>query len=94
MVNIGARQLGRDRGTNVIDVGNDVFEIEHLQVLYPNFSMEIVNRYGNKVYEYKHNGDPFETPIWWDGISTGRRNLSNDPIPSGTYYYIINLFYL
>ncbi|MGL5111246.1 MAG: gliding motility-associated C-terminal domain-containing protein, partial [Flavobacterium sp.] len=68
---------------------NDVFEIEHLQVLYPNFSMEIINRYGNSVYEYKHNGDKFKTPLWWDGYSTGRWNLSKEILPAGTYFYTI-----
>ena len=68
---------------------NDVFEIEHLQVLYPNFSMEIVNRYGNIVYNYKHNGDKFKTPIWWNGHSTGRWNFSKEMLPTGTYFYTI-----
>ena len=69
---------------------NDVFEIEYLQILYPNFSMEIVNRYGNIVYKYQHNGDALLTPQWWDGLSTsGRWNLSNDPLPTGTYFYTI-----
>ncbi|WP_175454788.1 T9SS type B sorting domain-containing protein [Lutibacter oricola] len=68
---------------------NDVFEIEHLEVLYPNFSMEIVNRYGNIVYEYKHNGNENTTPTWWDGYSDGRWNLSSDMLPAGTYFYTI-----
>ena len=68
---------------------NDVFEIEHLEVLYPNFSMEIVNRYGNKVYSYKHNGNPGETPQWWTGYSDGRWNLGSDRLPAGTYFYTI-----
>ena len=68
---------------------NDVFAIEHLEVLYPNFSMEIVNRYGNKVYSYKHNGDAGKTPQWWNGYSDGRWNLSSDSLPVGTYYYTI-----
>ncbi|UPZ17966.1 PKD domain-containing protein [Flavobacterium humidisoli] len=69
---------------------NDVFEIEHLQVLYPNFSIEIVNRYGNLVYKYKHNGDKFTTPLWWDGYSTGRLNVSGGMLPAGTYFYTIH----
>jgi uncharacterized repeat protein (TIGR01451 family)/gliding motility-associated-like protein len=68
---------------------NDTFEIENLQVLYPNFSMEIVNRYGNIVYEYKHNGDPNTVPLWWDGFSTGRWNFDNLELPVGTYFYTI-----
>ena len=68
---------------------NDVLEIEHLQVLYPNFRMEIVNRYGNIVYQYKHNGDKFKTPLWWDGYSQGRLNYSKEILPTGTYFYTI-----
>ncbi|WP_456378303.1 DUF7507 domain-containing protein, partial [Lutibacter sp.] len=68
---------------------NDVFEIEYLEVLYPNFSMEVVNRYGNKVYEYQHNGNPYQTPQWWDGYSTGRWNFSSDELPTGTYFFTI-----
>ncbi|WP_372792684.1 gliding motility-associated C-terminal domain-containing protein, partial [Lutibacter sp.] len=68
---------------------NDVFEIEFLEVLYPNFSMQIVNRYGNKVYEYQHNGNPNTTPLWWDGFSNGRWNLDSLELPTGTYFYTI-----
>ena len=68
---------------------NDVFEIEFLEVLYPNFGMEIVDRYGNLVYEYKHNGNPYQTPDWWNGFSGGRMNFSSDALPAGTYFYTI-----
>jgi len=57
--------------------------------LYPNFSMEIVDRYGNIVYTYKHNGDPYSTPQWWDGYSNGRMNFSSEVLPAGTYFYTI-----
>ena len=52
--------------------------------------MEIVNRYGNIVYKYKHNGDPNTTPRWWDGYSDGRWNLDSLELPVGTYFYTIN----
>ncbi len=68
---------------------NDLFEIEFLGVLYPNFSMQIVNRYGNKVYEYTHNGDPYYMPQWWDGTSQGQVNFGNGDLPTGTYFYTI-----
>jgi len=57
--------------------------------LYPNFSMEIVNRYGNIVYKYKHDGNPNTTPRWWDGYSDGRWNLDSLELPVGTYFYTI-----
>ena len=49
--------------------------------------MEIFNRYGNKVYEYKRNGDA--NPEWWDGRSSGRWNISDEILPAGTYFYMI-----
>ncbi|MCF6182500.1 Ig-like domain-containing protein [Lutibacter sp.] len=68
---------------------NDLFEIRYLQVIYPNFSMEIVNRYGNIVYKYKHDGNPNSIPLWWNGFSDGRWNFSNKELPVGTYFYTI-----
>ncbi|WP_196885703.1 gliding motility-associated C-terminal domain-containing protein [Aureivirga sp. CE67] len=70
---------------------NDVFEIKNLEVLYPNFSYEIYNRYGNKIYEYAHNGNPDQKPRWWDGYYDGDFSLdSNETLPASTYFYIIN----
>ncbi|MFD1294658.1 gliding motility-associated C-terminal domain-containing protein, partial [Lutibacter holmesii] len=68
---------------------NDVFEVGGIEILYPNFKMEIVNRWGNKVYEYQHNGDPGTTPMWWDGYSDGRWNVGAGELPIGTYFYTI-----
>lgn len=68
---------------------NELFEIEFLEVLYPNFAMEIVDRYGNLVYNYKHNGDPYNTPDWWNGFSNGKMNFSSEILPAGTYFYTI-----
>ena len=69
---------------------NDVFVIENLEILYPNFSMEIINRWGNIVYKYTHNGDANTSPQWWDGYSNGRMTLnSNEIVPTGTYFYSI-----
>ncbi|PHR68973.1 MAG: hypothetical protein COA67_11890, partial [Lutibacter sp.] len=72
------------------DGTNEVFEIENLHILYPDFSMEIVNRWGKVVYKYTHNGDPTATPEWWDGHSTGKWTLNDSEIvPTGTYFYAI-----
>ncbi|WP_298767229.1 gliding motility-associated C-terminal domain-containing protein, partial [uncultured Polaribacter sp.] len=70
------------------DGTNDVLVIPALAA-YPNFTMEVYNRWGNQVYDYKNNGNT--SPIWWDGYSTGRLTLNDSkPVPAGTYYYIIN----
>jgi len=51
--------------------------------------MEIVNRYGNIVYKYKHDGNPNSIPLWWNDFSDGRWNFSNKELPVGTYFYTI-----
>ncbi len=66
---------------------NDTWVIPLLKS-YPNFSLEVYDRWGNIVYEY-HNEGKLQ-PKWWDGRSTGRLNYSNDVLPTGTYYYVIS----
>ncbi|PCH72570.1 MAG: hypothetical protein COB98_11690, partial [Flavobacteriaceae bacterium] len=69
---------------------NDTFEVGQMILFAPNFSMEIRNRYGNLVYQYKHNGDIHKEPRWWDGYSTGRMTINkNEKVPDGTYFYVI-----
>ena len=67
---------------------NETFEIPGLGFLYPNFKLEIFNRYGNKVYTYNNEGRT--SPLWWDGYSDGRMTVGkNQMVPTGTYYYIL-----
>jgi len=69
---------------------NDVFMIRNLQILYPNFKLEIYNRWGNRVYKYKHNGNPSWEPTWFDGFSNGRMTIQkSNRLPVGTYYYLL-----
>ena len=57
---------------------NDLWKIENL-IYYPNHRLEIFNRNGQKLFEStNYNGE-------WDGTLKGK------PLPSGTYYYIIDL---
>lgn len=56
---------------------NDTWEIKYLNS-YPNVTVEVFNRYGNKVFF--SNG--YATP--WDGRFNG------GDLPVGTYYYIIS----
>ncbi|MCF6182094.1 Ig-like domain-containing protein, partial [Lutibacter sp.] len=70
---------------------HDTFVITGLTNLYPNFQLQIYNRWGNKVYDYTHNGNPLSEPIWWNGFSSGRMNVnSNKRVPVGTYFYILH----
>ncbi|MBL4745879.1 MAG: DUF11 domain-containing protein, partial [Flavobacteriaceae bacterium] len=72
------------------DGDNDEFVIDHLEALYPNFSLEIVNRWGNIVYKYTHNGNPSVSPQWWDGYSDGRMTIKDSQkVPTGTYFYTL-----
>jgi len=69
---------------------NDTFEIDQMILFAPNFSMEIRNRYGNIVYQYRHNGDIQKEPVWWDGYSNGRMTINQgEKVPDGTYFYVI-----
>ena len=67
---------------------NETFEIPGFGFLYPNFKMEIFNRYGNRVYNYSNEGR--SQPLWWNGFSDGRLTVgSKNSLPTGTYYYIL-----
>jgi gliding motility-associated-like protein len=55
---------------------------------FPNFRMEVYDRWGNAVYEYDNNGRA--QPLWWDGFSTGSRTINKgERVPVGTYFYVI-----
>ena len=63
---------------------NDTFELVDIQFLFPNYTIEIYNRYGNIMYK----GDA-STPSW-DGVATESRTLGDRVAPNGVYFYIIN----
>jgi gliding motility-associated-like protein len=56
---------------------NDVWNIKYIDT-YPNVTVEVFNRYGNKVFFSNGYSIPF------DG------NQNNQQLPVGTYYYIID----
>jgi len=71
---------------------NDEFEIEFIEICYPNYNIQIFNRWGNTVFEYTHDGNESNKPIWWDGKSNGRMTINKGKVlPAGTYFYIIYL---
>jgi gliding motility-associated-like protein len=63
---------------------NDTLDIDFLGILYPNFIMEIYNRYGNIVYK----GGP-DTPRF-DGTANQSQALFKGDLPVGVYFYIFN----
>ena len=68
---------------------NDYFEIVGIQ-WYEGNSIEIFNRWGNKVYQAKNYGIA-TSPKFWDGKSNTGVRLGNDELPTGTYFYVLDL---
>ncbi len=61
---------------------------------YPNARVEIFNRWGNKVFEKDNFGNTDvhgDSDAWWNGYSTNKGTFGKEKLPSGTYYYILNL---
>ncbi|GAA0871597.1 hypothetical protein GCM10009117_07430 [Gangjinia marincola] len=62
---------------------NDTFDITGLYDIFKEFEVQVFNRYGSTIY--KGNND---IPAW-DG--TPNEGLGGNELPTGTYYYILNL---
>ena len=61
---------------------------------FPNARVEIFNRWGIKVFEKDSFGNTDvhgESDAWWDGYSTNKTAFGKEKLPTGTYYYILNL---
>ncbi|MFB9088426.1 T9SS type B sorting domain-containing protein, partial [Flavobacterium paronense] len=64
---------------------NDTFEIPNLAILFPNFKLEIYNRYGSLIYTGNRNKSN------WDGTTTeSGLNLGDKLLPTGVYFYILD----
>ena len=63
---------------------NDTFDIDFLTILYPDFFIEIYNRYGNIVYKGDANTPRF------DGTANQSKVLFDGDLPVGVYFYIFN----
>ncbi|WP_445737542.1 Ig-like domain-containing protein [Mariniflexile sp.] len=66
------------------DAVNDTFDYNNLDIIYPNFEMEIYNRYGNIVFKGNASSPRF------DGTSNQARTLIKGDLPVGVYFYIFN----
>ena len=62
---------------------NDVFEMKNMNLIYPDYTIEIFNRYGQVVYK----GD--SSTGFWNGHANQNRAGGNT-LPNGVYFYIIN----
>ncbi len=61
---------------------------------YPDARVEIYNRWGNLVYELDHYGNldvHGPTEAWWNGHSTSKWTFGTEKLPTGTYFYILDL---
>lgn len=66
------------------DTINDTFELQNIEFVYPDYNIEIYNRYGRLVFK----GD-IEVGFW-DGKSNQSGLLSSGILPTGVYFYVIN----
>lgn len=64
---------------------NDSFIFEGLRDIFKNFKLEIYNRWGTLVW----TGD--NTTPDWNGFANQGTIIGSQPLPAGTYYYILNL---
>jgi len=61
---------------------------------FPDARVEIYNRWGNRVFEKDNFGNTDihgSADAWWDGYSSQKLTFGNEKLPTGTYYYILNL---
>lgn len=66
------------------DNKNDLFEIPDIATDFPNYTIEIFNRWGNVVFKGNSStGD-------WDGISNQSGTLGDNVLAAGVYFYILN----
>ncbi|TDO69778.1 gliding motility-associated-like protein [Flavobacterium chryseum] len=63
---------------------NDTFVIPNIEFLYPNFTLEIFNRYGNGMYK------GFINKPGWDGTNYETNGVASGVAPNGVYFYILN----
>ncbi len=64
------------------DGHNDTWKIAGM-ASYDKATIYVFNRWGGRVWQYSGSGREYDTKEW-DG-----RNEKNKPVPSGTYYYVI-----
>jgi gliding motility-associated-like protein len=62
---------------------NETFYIKDIEFIYPNYTLEIFNRYGNVLFKGDSNKPA------WDGKNSSS-NFINGDSPTGVYFYIIN----
>jgi hypothetical protein len=64
---------------------NDTFHVEGLKDIFLNHKISIYNRWGKLVWTGNNNSNE------WDGFANNGLLMDDNQIPSGTYYYVIEL---
>jgi len=67
------------------DGSNDTFHIEGLKDVFLNHKISIYNRWGKLVWTGNNNTNE------WDGFANNGILIDENQVPSGTYYYVIEL---
>jgi gliding motility-associated-like protein len=62
---------------------NDTFRIPDIEFLYPDYTIEIFNRYGNIMFKGNKNKPN------WDGRSSEGGGFGDGVAPNGVYFYVI-----
>lgn len=62
---------------------NDVFEMKNIDLIYPDYTIEIFNRNGSVVFKGNTSTG------FWNG-QANTNNLGGNVLPNGVYFYIIN----
>lgn len=62
---------------------NETFQIIDIEFLFPNYTLEIYNRYGNLMFKGNINKPA------WDGKNSNT-NFINGDTPTGVYFYVIH----
>lgn len=65
------------------DGKNDSFHIPDIEFIYPDYTIEIYNRYGNLLFKGNKTKD-------WDGKNSTSSNILDGVAPNGVYFYVIN----
>lgn len=63
---------------------NDSFVIKDIEFLYPDYTLEIYNRYGNGMYKGDKNKPA------WDGINYEKSGIAGGVAPNGVYFYVLH----
>lgn len=63
---------------------NDSFVIKDIEFLYPDYTLEIFNRYGNGMYKGDKNKPA------WNGMNYEKSGIAGGIAPNGVYFYVLH----